>query len=86
VVVYTPSILDEGLYLANMTLPHGYFWNDIIQNPGETAELVADVSAAMESLVVQMTLFSFTSLYLSTACIQSFAASCSQMRLLRSLR
>lgn len=47
-VVYTPSILDEGLYLANMTLPHGYFWNDIIQNPGEPAELYIAISAAMD--------------------------------------
>ncbi|KAK9905798.1 hypothetical protein WJX75_006443 [Coccomyxa subellipsoidea] len=34
VVVYTPSVLDEGLYLANVTLPEGHFWSDIIQAPG----------------------------------------------------
>jgi hypothetical protein len=37
VVVYTPSVLDEGLYLANVTLPEGHFWSDIIQAPGKLA-------------------------------------------------
>lgn len=34
VMVYTPSILDEGLYLANVTIREGHFWSDIIQKPG----------------------------------------------------
>ncbi len=37
VVVYTPSVLDEGLYIANVTIREGYFWSDIIQKPGMDA-------------------------------------------------
>lgn len=35
VVVYTPAILDEGIYLGNLTLQEGYFWSDVIAWPGE---------------------------------------------------
>ena len=35
-VVYTPAVLDEGIYMANLTLPPGYFWSDIIESPGES--------------------------------------------------
>jgi hypothetical protein len=34
VVVYTPAILDEGIYLANVTMREGYFWSDVIKSPG----------------------------------------------------
>ncbi|EIE23594.1 hypothetical protein COCSUDRAFT_63121 [Coccomyxa subellipsoidea C-169] len=33
VVVYTPAILDEGIYMASLTLPPGYFWSDVIEPP-----------------------------------------------------
>ncbi len=38
VVVYTPAILDEGIYMANLTLPPGYFWSDVIEPPGELSQ------------------------------------------------
>ena len=34
VVVYTPALLDEGIYIANLTIPEGLFWSDIINPPG----------------------------------------------------
>ena len=34
VVVYTPSVLDHGIYMSNITLPHGRFWSDVIEDPG----------------------------------------------------
>ena len=34
VVVYTPALLDEGIYIANLTVPDGLFWSDIINPPG----------------------------------------------------
>lgn len=34
VVVYTPALLDEGIYIANLTVPEGLFWSDIINPPG----------------------------------------------------
>ncbi len=38
VVVYTPSVLDSGIYMANVTLAPGYFWSDVIEPPGEKLE------------------------------------------------
>ena len=35
VVVYTPSVLREGIYMANLTLPHGTLWSDVIEPPGQ---------------------------------------------------
>lgn len=35
VVVYTPALVDEGIYIANLTVPEGLFWSDIINPPGE---------------------------------------------------
>jgi hypothetical protein len=40
VVVYTPAVLDEGIYMANLTLPPGYFWSDVIATPSELAGLL----------------------------------------------
>ena len=37
VVVYTPALLDEGIYIANLTVPEGLFWSDIINPPGPPA-------------------------------------------------
>lgn len=37
VVVYTPALLDEGIYIANLTVPEGLFWSDIINPPGNRA-------------------------------------------------
>ena len=34
VVVYTPSVLDNGIYMSNVTLPEGLFWSDVIESPG----------------------------------------------------
>jgi hypothetical protein len=34
VMVYTPALLDEGIYIANLTIPEGLFWSDIINPPG----------------------------------------------------
>lgn len=34
-VVYTPSVLDNGIYMANLTLAPGYFWSDVIEPPGQ---------------------------------------------------
>ncbi|EIE23347.1 hypothetical protein COCSUDRAFT_41613 [Coccomyxa subellipsoidea C-169] len=51
VVVYTPSILDEGLYLANLTLPEGHFWSDIIQAPGGPHE---EIDADVEGLSAKL--------------------------------
>ena len=34
VVVYTPALLDDGIYIANLTVPEGLFWSDIINPPG----------------------------------------------------
>lgn len=36
-VIYTPAVLDDGIYMANLTLPPGHFWSDVIQPPGEAA-------------------------------------------------
>ncbi len=33
VVVYTPSVLDNGIYMSNITLPQGMFWSDVIEDP-----------------------------------------------------
>ena len=33
-VVYTPSILKEGIYMANVTLPPSHFWSDVVEPPG----------------------------------------------------
>ena len=33
-MVYTPALLDEGIYIANLTVPEGLFWSDIINPPG----------------------------------------------------
>lgn len=35
-VVYTPAVLDNGIYMANLTIPPGYFWSDVIEPPGGT--------------------------------------------------
>ncbi len=34
-VVYTPSVLDNGIYMSNITLPQGMFWSDVIEEPGD---------------------------------------------------
>ena len=34
VVVYTPSVLDNGIYMSNITLTEGMFWSDVIEPPG----------------------------------------------------
>ena len=34
VVIYTPALIDEGIYIANLTVPEGLFWSDIINPPG----------------------------------------------------
>ena len=34
VVVYTPAVVEDGIYMANLTLPHGTFWSDVIEPPG----------------------------------------------------
>ena len=34
VVVYTPSVLDHGIYMSNITLTEGMFWSDVIEPPG----------------------------------------------------
>jgi hypothetical protein len=47
VVVYTPSILDTGIYMANLTLPPGFFWSDVIQPPGELPGC-SDISTAWQ--------------------------------------
>ena len=36
-MVYTPALLDEGIYIANLTVPEGLFWSDIINPPGNRA-------------------------------------------------
>ena len=36
-MVYTPALLDEGIYIANLTIPEGLFWSDIINPPGRHA-------------------------------------------------
>ena len=33
-MVYTPALLDEGIYIANLTVPEGLFWSDIINPSG----------------------------------------------------
>lgn len=38
-VVYTPSVLDNGIYMSNITLPPGMFWSDVIESPGAHASL-----------------------------------------------
>ena len=35
VVIYTPALIDEGIYIANLTVPEGLFWSDIINPPGK---------------------------------------------------
>ncbi|CAK0779312.1 hypothetical protein CVIRNUC_004740 [Coccomyxa viridis] len=35
VVIYTPALIDEGIYIANLTVPEGLFWSDIINPPGQ---------------------------------------------------
>ncbi len=37
VVVYTPALVDDGIYIANHTIPEGLFWSDIINPPGRHA-------------------------------------------------
>ena len=32
-VVYTPSVLDNGIYMSNITLPEDMFWSDVIEDP-----------------------------------------------------
>ncbi|BDA47174.1 hypothetical protein COCOBI_10-0190 [Coccomyxa sp. Obi] len=55
VMVYTPSILDEGLYIANVTIREGYFWSDIIQKPGEEPqeEIVPDDDEGVSAKLYQ---------------------------------
>ncbi|CAL8472050.1 g11592 [Coccomyxa elongata] len=38
VVVYTPAVLDNGIYMANLTIPPGYFWSDVIEPPGGSSD------------------------------------------------
>ena len=33
-MIYTPALIDEGIYIANLTVPEGLFWSDIINPPG----------------------------------------------------
>ena len=35
VVVYTPSVLDNGIYMSNITLPQSMFWSDVIEDPSK---------------------------------------------------
>ena len=39
VVVYTPSVLDNGIYMSNITLAEGMFWSDVIEPPGAPRSL-----------------------------------------------
>ena len=34
-VVYTPSVLDNGIYMSNIMLPEGMFWSDVIEDPSK---------------------------------------------------
>ena len=45
VVVYTPSVLQEGIYMANLTLPHGTFWSDVIEPPGQQPVITGEQHA-----------------------------------------
>ena len=41
VLVYTPSVLDHGIYMSNITLAEGMFWSDVIEPPGASCCLHA---------------------------------------------
>ena len=49
VVVYTPSVLDHGIYMSNITLTEGMFWSDVIEPPGASCCLHASTVAVPDS-------------------------------------
>ena len=50
VVVYTPSVLDNGIYMSNITLAEGMFWSDVIEPPGASRPLHATTVAFPNSV------------------------------------
>ena len=50
VVVYTPSVLDHGIYMSNITLTEGMFWSDVIEPPGSLRPLHAITVAFPDSV------------------------------------
>ncbi len=46
-VVYTPSVLDDGIYMSNVSLPYPMFWSDVIANPGALLSYISAWRAEM---------------------------------------